>query len=89
MNILNKLQELCDDALIVAEKSKKPQQEVICALVTVIGKLTELKTKKPSELEIKAANYSALLRQGHSVNKAILAKTLDDLIMRNALDEVA
>ena len=89
MNQLEKLQELCDDALIVAEKSKKPQQEVICALVTVIGKLTELKTKKPSELEIKAANYAALLRQGHSVNKANLAKTLDDLIMRNALDKVA
>ena len=90
MNILNKLQEMCDDALVVAEKSKKPQQEVICALVTVVGKLIDLNTKKSmGELELKAANYAALLRQGHSVNKANLAKTLDDLIVRNALDEVA
>jgi len=81
---------MCSDALVVAEKSKKPQQEVICALVTVIGKLIDLNTNKSrDELELKAANYAALLRQGHSVNKVLLAKMLDDLIMRNALDKVA
>jgi len=90
MTVFQKLQVMCSDALVVAEKSKKPQQEVICALVTVIGKLIDLNTNKSrDELELKAANYAALLRQGHSVNKVLLAKMLDDLIMRNALDKVA
>jgi hypothetical protein len=82
MNILETLQAICDDALLVAEKSPKEQQEVICALVEVIGKFIELPEKRrEATLEERAANYALLLRQGTNINKLALANTLEDLAM--------
>lgn len=90
MNILEKLQAICDNALQVAEKSGKAQNKTICALVMVVGKMVDLNNKRAHvELDEKAANLALLLRQGHNVNKLILAQTIEDLIMRNALDKVA
>jgi len=90
MSILEQLQAICDDALQVAEKSGKAQNKTICALVTIIGKMIDLNNKRSQvELNEKAANYAFLLRQGHNVNKLLLAQTIEDLIMRNSLDNVA
>lgn len=90
MNKLEQLQAICDDALQVAEKSGKAQKNTICALVTIIGKMIDLNDKRSQvELNEKAANYALLLRQGHNVNKLLLALTIEDLIMRNSLDKVA
>ena len=90
MNKLEQLQAICDDALQVAEKSGKAQNKTICALVTIILKMIDLNNKHSQvELNEKAANYAFLLRQGHNVNKSLLAQTIEDLIMRNSLDNVA
>lgn len=90
MSILEQLQAICDDALQVAEKSGKAQNKTICALVTIILKMIDLNDKRRQvELNEKAANLALLLRQGHNVNKLILAQTIEDLITRNSLDKVA
>jgi hypothetical protein len=90
MNKLEKLQAICDNALQVAEKSGKAQNKTICALVMIVGKMIDLNSKHAQvELNEKAANYALLLRQGHNVNKLLLAQTIEDLIMRNSLDKVA
>ena len=89
MNKLEQLQAICDDALQVAEKSGKAQNKTICALVTIILKMIDLNNKRSQvELNEKAANYALLLRQGHNVNKSLLALAIEDLIMRNSLDKV-
>ena len=90
MSILEPLQAICDDALQVAEKSGKAQNKTICVLVTIILKMIDLNDRRAQvELNEKAANYALLLRQGHNVNKLLLAQTIEDLIMRNSLDKVA
>lgn len=90
MSILEQLQAICDESLQVAEKSGKAQNKTICALVTIIGKMIDLNDRRAQvELNEKAANYALLLRQGHNVNKLLLAETIEDLIMRNVLDKVA
>ena len=74
----------------VAEKSGKAQNKTICVLVTIILKMIDLNNKHSQvELNEKAANYALLLRQGHNVNKSLLALAIEDLIMRNSLDNVA
>ena len=89
MNKLEQLQAICDDALQVAEKSGKAQNKTICVLVTIIGKMIDLNDRRAQvELNEKAANYALLLRQGHNVNKSLLALAIEDLIMRNSLDKV-
>lgn len=73
----------------VAEKSGKAQNKTICVLVTIIGKMIDLNDRRAQvELNEKSANYALLLRQGHNVNKLLLAQTIEDLIMRNSLDKV-
>ena len=88
MNQLEKLQAICDEALQVAEKSQKSAKNTICVLVQVIGKMIDLNDKRSKvELNEKAANYALLLRQGHNVNKLLLARTIEDLIMRNMVND--
>ena len=65
MNQLEKLQELCDDALQVAEKSGKAQNKTICALVSTINMMIE-HNKNTKE---KALNYVDILRDGHNLPK--------------------
>ena len=83
MSIFETLQAICDESLLVAEKSPKEQQDVICALVEVIGKFIDFPEKRrEATLEEKAANYALLLRQGTGINKLLLADLLEDLAMR-------
>lgn len=89
MNIFEVIQEICDNATIIAEASPKPQQEVIVALVEAIDKFIALSgSQKQISLEEKAANYADLLRQGHNINKLRLAELIDDLVMANQIKKM-
>ena len=75
MTNLEKIQQLCDDALCVAERSSAPQKETICSLVTVIGLMTE----HNKETKEKAVNYIAHLRNGHTLPKHKIIEMLLEL----------
>ncbi len=75
MTSLEKIQQICDDALCVAEKSSFQQKETICSLVTVIVLITE-HNKNSKE---KAVNYIAHLRNGHTLPKHKIIEMLIEL----------
>lgn len=75
MTSLEKIQQICDEALQVAEKSGKAQKETICALVSTINMMIE-HNKNTKE---KALNYVDILRDGHNLPKHKLIAILTEL----------
>lgn len=72
---LEKIQQICDEALCVAEKSSLPQKETICALVSIISMMIE-HNKNAKE---KAVNYIDHLRNGHTLPKHKIIEMLLEL----------
>ncbi len=70
-----KIQQICDEALCVDERSSVPQKETIFSLVTVIGLMTE----HNREAKEKAINYIAHLRNGHTLPKHKIIEMLIEL----------
>lgn len=75
MTNFEKIQQICDEALCVAERSSVPQKETICSLVTVIGLMTE----HNKETKEKASNYIAHLCNGYTLPKHKIIEMLLEL----------